>query len=199
MFEGYKRKKMKSMAKKLLESEHGEVALQILTTAERALLESVREQRRAMGLDDNVDELPSREDRAEQLRQLALAAIADEFPQHYVETYLRTRLDHVDDATQYADLDEDEWQTQKQQWADDLRDQGATGPDDALAGRFVEMRFGVSLDEFRELVVHWPEGREAQEMENIVASGVKTANHAINVHTQILDQADIQADEIREA
>ncbi|QSG06461.1 hypothetical protein [Halapricum desulfuricans] len=191
MFEGYKRKKMKKMARKLLESEQGKVALQILTTAERTLLQSVREQREAMGLDGDLDELPSKEDRAEQIRQLALAAIADEVPRHYVETYLRDRLDHVDEAAEYADLDEDEWVAQKERWADQLRAQGATGSDEALAARFVEMRYDVPIEEFYQFIVDWPESREAQEIEAIVTSGLKSANQTINAHTEILEEADV--------
>lgn len=198
MFDNYKRKKMKKVARKLLESEQGKVALRILTTAEHALLQSVREQREAMGLDGDLEDLPSGDDRAEQIRQLALAAIADEFPRHYVETYLGHRLDLVDEAAEYADIDEDEWTDQKQRWADDLRDEGATGSDDDLAARFVEMRYGVPIEDFYRQVVDWPDGREAQEIENIVASGVKTANHAINVHTEMLEQADVDVDDVQE-
>ena len=99
-------------------------------------------------------------------------------------------------TVQFAGIDREEWQEQKAQWAQDYREQGKDAPDEVLARAHVKARYGVDLETFEEAVVKWPDEREAQELENIVTSGLRTAQEGINRTTAILEAADVDGQDV---
>jgi hypothetical protein len=182
-------------AKRFLNSDEARAAFEVLSEIETTLLESVRDQHDAIGLETiDEDELPSKEDRVGQLQQAAEAKVGGRFPEFVVETFLDDRLENADEAAAYADLSEEEWESTKAKWADNYREQGVEGDDEELARAHVRTRYDVDLDEFYHLVVNWPEGREAAELQDLLASGVRMANQGINRTTAVLEAADVQVD-----
>lgn len=194
MFGDFKRNQMESVARRYLEGEKGTAILSILTEMERVLNEEIRDQHEALGI-ETIEQLPSKEDRAEEIRQVALAHLNGQFPEHVVKTYLGDRLENVEEAAQFADLDEEEWQETKEDWAENYEEMGTEGTVDELARAHVRTRYGVDLEEFYHLVVHWPEGRAGSEMESIIASGVRTAQNGIQRTTAVVEAADIEIEE----
>lgn len=184
----------KEAAKRFLKSDRATAVFSVIAEAESTLVKSVREQHATIGL-DTIDEedLPSREDRVTQLQQVALAKIEGRFPEYVVETYISDRLNHADEASDFAAVTDEEWQAQKEKWAEEYRDAGYEGTDEELARAHVRSRYGADLDEFYALVVNWPEGREGAELKNVLASGLKMANEGINRTTAVLEKADVDA------
>lgn len=185
----------KETAKRILKSDQAKAAFSAIAETETTLIKSVREQHETIGLDTlDDDDLPSKADRVTQLQQLVLAKIEDRFPAHVVETYCGDRLDHADEAADFAAIPDEEWTAQKETWAEEYRDAGYEGSDEELARAHVRSRYGVDLDVFEALVVNWPEGREAAELRNILASGLEMANEGINRTTAVLEEADVDID-----
>lgn len=182
-------------AKRMLEREEARAAFEIVAEVEMTLLESVREQHAAIGL-ETIDEedLPSKEDRVEQLRQAAMAKAEGRFPEWLVEHKLEGVLENADEAASYADLSKEEWENTKAEWAERYREQDLEADDDELAKAHVRTRYDVDLDEFHHLVVKWPDGREAAELQEVLSSGVRMANQGIERTTAVLEAADVQVD-----
>jgi hypothetical protein len=184
----------RQFAKRFLESDQGAAVLEILAEAEATLVRSVREQQAAIGVDLEGQPVPSKEDRKAQLQEMILAKIEGRFPEWWVETPLADRIDHADEAAEFADVDESEWTDAKETWADVLRESNPDADVDELADVYTRRRFGLELEEFREVVVEWPDGREAAELREILVAGVQMANQGINYTTTLLEAADVQVD-----
>jgi hypothetical protein len=187
-FGGGRAAMQRKMAETFLQSDAAEAVLTILTRTENRLLEAVVEQHHLLDVDGPTD-VPDPEDRAGRLRALWQAKIAGEFPAFWVEHY--ADLAHPEEAAQYADADPEEWQTTKTEWADRYRRNGMTGTDDELAGAHTKTRYDVGLDEFERVVVEWPDGREGDELQDVIAGPVETAitgieqvNDHLREHTQ---------------
>lgn len=181
MMEGFKRRQQRKLAERFLESDQAEALLTILTTIEDEQLAAVEELHDELGI-EFIDERPTPEDRAELLRAMALAQMGGEFPAFWVRHC--SGLDNADEAAEVADLDADGWADQRATWAASYREASMEGTDRQLVEGHVRRRFGVPLDRFRELVVDWPAGRVAEEMQALVASGAETVTTGIELATE---------------
>ncbi|WP_435362758.1 hypothetical protein [Haloarchaeobius sp. DYHT-AS-18] len=187
MTDGMKRR----LAQKMLDSRMGESVLNIISGAENELVSSVVDLQAAADLDDEerIGMLPSPEDRKEQIRQVIEAKLEGRFPEWWV-THV-SGLENAGEAAEKADIDD--WEAQKERWADLLRENGTEGETDQLAGSYVRSRYGCTLDEFEEIVVEWPDqtedqnSRQAEEMKAVIASGVLMANQGIEQVTAELE------------
>jgi len=178
------------MAKQALDSDLGTAMLDIVARGEYELMQSVMDLQDAADLPDEqcLSQTVHPDDRREQLRGVAHAKLQGRFREWWVENC--TDLDHAEDAAQKVGVD---WDEQVAKWADLLRAQGAEGSDEALARTYVHRRYGVGLEEFRTLVVEWPEGdedepsREAREIRNVFVSGVEASKATIDAVTAELE------------
>ena len=196
MLKEYGKQQKRAMARRFLKSNQAEALIGILTEIERALIASVEEQHEALGL-DGFGNLPDTDDRAAELRQLALAKLDGSLPEYIVENY-DDHLENADEAAQFAGIEADEWAEQKEQWAQDYREQGMDAPDEALVDAHLRARYGVDLETFENLVVNWSDKREAAELENILASGFRTAKDGIEQTTAVLEVADVDGEQVIE-
>lgn len=171
----------KQMAKTFLQSEAAQAAVGFVTTAEAQLLAAVERQHAALDLDDPPSQ-PDPDDRAEEIRTLGIRVIEGTFPEWWVENY--TDLDNPAAAAEYADADPDAWSDRKESWAETLRANGMEGSVEELADGAVRSRFGVPLAEFEQLVVEWPEGRQSDEIERIVAAGFSATLEGVERATE---------------
>ncbi|WP_435349007.1 hypothetical protein [Haloarchaeobius sp. HRN-SO-5] len=186
------------MARQMLDSRMGTAMLDIVARAEHELVSSVIDLQEAADLADDhrIQSLPTPEDRKAQIRQVVAAKLDGRFPQWWVANC--SGLDNADEAAEKADIDD--WQAQKERWADLLRENGTDGDTDQLAASYVRSRYGCTLDEFEQVVVEWPENaegensREAEAMKAVVAAGVSEANQGIQRVTATLQEGEPDED-----
>lgn len=181
----------RAMAQKLLTSKMGNALLDIVARAEYHLVESVVDLQAAADLPDEqriAGAVPPA-DRREQLRALALAKLDGRFPEWWVANC--SGLENAGEAAEKVGVD---WEDQKERWADLMRENDAEGETDVLAGSYVRSRYGCTLQQFREIVVEWPEGgedeqpREAKEMRAVAAGGISRAQETIDAVTAELEE-----------
>jgi len=140
---------------------------QVVAKRERAQLELAQRLAEASDADVAVDELPDVEERATQLETMAERASQADLVGWYFEEFAPEHLDKPERAVAYAGLNSDEWEVQKQSWAENYR---STSPeaeaysDDELAGLHVENTFGVPLEEFEANVVDFRPGKAIQDV-----------------------------------
>ncbi|MDH5019040.1 hypothetical protein [Halobacterium rubrum] len=140
---------------------------QVVAQRERAQLQLAQRLADASDADVSVDELPDVEERAAQLETMAERASQADLVGWYFEEFAPDYLDEPARAKPYAGLNDDEWQAQKQAWAQNYR---STSPeadaysDDELAALHVENTFGVPLEEFRQNVVDFRPGEAIQDV-----------------------------------
>jgi hypothetical protein len=140
---------------------------QVVAQRERAQLQLAQRLADASEADVSVDELPDVEERAAQLETMAERASQADLVGWYFEEFAPDYLDEPARAKPYAGLNDDEWQAQKQAWAQNYR---STSPeadaysDDELAALHVENTFGVPLEEFRRNVVDFRPGEAIQDV-----------------------------------
>lgn len=140
---------------------------QVVARRERRQLELAQRLADAADTDASVDELPDVEDRAEQLETMAERASQADLVGWYFQEFAPDYLDNPERAQAYAGLNDDEWEAQKQSWAENYR---KTSPeaeaysDDDLAALHVENTFGVPLEEFEANVVDFRPGEAIQDV-----------------------------------
>lgn len=172
----------RKLGRKLVD-EYGDAMLGVLTTVEHRLLEAVADQHDALDL--AAVGVPEPEARADRLRELWLAQFEGRFPAFWVEHY--ADLENPEEAAQFADLDAEEWETTKAEWADRYRRNGMDlDDDDELAAAHTTARYGVTLAEFEQVVVEWPEDRQGEELQDVIAGPVERAISGIEAATDHL-------------
>lgn len=130
-----------------------------LATLERNRRKALDAHLDALDVDDvALPDLPSHEERVDELVALIEARIAGDPWEYWVEWQALDDLESPAQARQYAGLDADEWDDRIETWAGVYREKFDV-PEDLtdrdLAGYHVEDQFGLSLDEFEETVVDW--------------------------------------------
>ena len=179
----------KALATKFFQSKQAEAFLSIVAHRERRIMEAVVDLQEATDADiDVIEGVPSVDDRVEQIRSMALAMIDESLPEWYVQEAVD--LENAEEAAQYADLTEEEWQMTKETWADRYREQGIEGDVDELATAHVRARFDVDdLETFREAVVEWPDDRQRAVLEEALAGGLEMAEQGIENVTEELEES----------
>lgn len=164
------------------------VTSQVVSVDEQAFEKADEAEVNEDGLEP-IEGLPSVDDRVEQIRSMALAMIDDSLPSWYVEEAID--IDNADEAAQYADLSNQEWQTTKETWADRYREQGVEAGVDELAKAHIRTRFDVDdFETFCEAVVEWPNERQQAVLEEALAGGLKMAEQGIRDVTDAVDSED---------
>ncbi|WP_455448603.1 hypothetical protein [Natrinema thermotolerans] len=177
----------KALATKFFQSKQAEAFLSIVAHRERRIMEAVVDLQEAADADiDVIEGVPSVDDRVEQIRSMALAMIDESLPEWYVQEAMD--LENAEEAAQYADQTEEEWQETKETWADRYREQGIEGGVDELATAHVRTRFDVDdLETFRQAVVEWPNERQQAVLEEALAGGLEMAEQGIRDVTDAVD------------
>ncbi|AFO58429.1 MULTISPECIES: hypothetical protein [unclassified Natrinema] len=179
----------KALATKFFQSKQAEAFLSIVAHRERRIMEAVVDLQEAADADiDVIEGVPSVDDRVEQIRSMALAMIDESLPEWYIQEAMD--LENAEEAAQYADLTEEEWETTKETWADRYREQGIEGDVDELATAHVRTRFDVDdLETFRQAVIEWPDDRQRAVLEEALAGGLEMAEQGIeNVAEELEDR-----------
>ncbi|QFU83385.1 hypothetical protein [Natronorubrum aibiense] len=180
----------KALATKFFQSKQAEAFLSIVAHRERRIMEAVADLQEAVDADiEQLEGLPSVDDRVEQIRSMALAMIDESLPSWYVQEAMD--LENAEEAAQYADLTAEEWETTKETWADRYREQGIEGSVDELATAHIRARFDVDdLETFRQAVIEWPDDRQRAVLEEALAGGLEMAEQGIRDVTDAVDSED---------
>jgi hypothetical protein len=181
-------RQLKQMADRPSESERVQAFASILTGLENHQLEAIEEQHDVLGFEDGVTVDQDTEDRREEILELvdALANqnVADLW---FTDEYLGERIDNVQDAKAYVDLDDEEWQTQISTWADSYRSAGGgeERTDREIAAYHVQKQYDVDLDTFENAVVNFEPGRAVQ---HIVSKRFDNVTNGIHLTTHVAKQ-----------
>jgi hypothetical protein len=178
-----------TVAKRALEWRLATAALDVLCGFEERLIEASLSLEDAAGIDtEERDVVMPAELRREQLREATKAKLEGEFREWWVKNI--ANVERAEEAAEKVGVD---WSIQKEWWAYTERQAGEEGSDDELAAQHVAERYDCSLDEFRELVVEWPEdglqgrSREAFEWQQLVAGRAEEALASIEAVAENLD------------
>ncbi len=171
MFGNSKQKLMESAIK---DSDALDHITNIIAGLECELLQEVAELQDAVGLDPL--QVPDPQARQEALASLVVAQMSGDLESWYAEQVLAEHMENAESAAAYLSLDQEEWQAQKETWAEMYRNQGAEGSTDALTEHHVDQQFGVSLNEFRRQVVEW---EPAGVMQHALAGNHRAAMQAV--------------------
>jgi len=186
-----KMKQVAEMARNPGESEQVRALVSIIATLEHRQIEQVEQLHEAVGI-DGIERTKSQEDREDQLIELIEALASGDLKSWWFEQVAADQLENPEDAKAYADLDADEWEEQKERWADGYRSKTSMAEDysdEDLARLHVENTFGVSLDEFEREVVEWSGG---EALESVLASNFKSVEKGIETATAELTDAETE-------
>lgn len=128
---------------------------------ERDLHQAVSDHYDAIGI-PRPDDLPPQEERVEQFQALVGAQVSGDLWGFFLEEQAPEGLRNAEAAEQHAGKDSEAWEQTVSGWASALRDDLDAGPetsDRELADRFVQQRFGVTLDVFEQAVVNYSDAR----------------------------------------
>lgn len=156
----------------------------IIATLEYRQLEAVQELHAELGIDGAISVQKTREERAQQIEDLAKTAIGNRtLTEYWFEEV--APIQRPEKAAKYAGIDEDEWQRQIERWADAYRNHGADDSmsDRDLAARHVASTFDVDIETFEDEVIDFTQGQvlEAVLGGNFLAveSGIRSATTTI--------------------
>ncbi|GGL57891.1 hypothetical protein [Halocalculus aciditolerans] len=145
-----------------------------LAEQEAALRKETRALQKANGV-DVLDEPIDVEERTDELLRFIGAMFQRRLSDHYVEEFLGEP-----DAATYLNLDDEEWEAQKETWADRMR---STFPqydesdrDEDLAAVFVDSQFGMSIETFEREIVNFS---EPEAMRAAVAGPLEETEHGL--------------------
>ncbi len=139
--------------------------------------------------DLGIEQLDEKQDRIDELLAGITARMNDDPWGMWVQHLAPEDLQNPDRASQYAGLEEDEWQEEIEDWAQRYRDapdhdtEGMTDRD--LAAAHVYQVFGLSLKEFEREVVAW---RPGEAYEEAFAGAFKQHNEAIAQLAQSVEE-----------
>lgn len=179
----------KALARKFFESQQAEALLSIVAHQERRIVQGVRDLQGALDVDDvaPIEEIPSADDRVEQIRGLALAMVDEDLPAWWVANI--ADIENAEEAAQYAALDAAGWETTKETWAANYREQGVEGTDHELATAHVRARFDAAdLATFEEIVVDWDDDRRRAVLEDVLAGGFALAEDRLEAMTEAVQE-----------
>lgn len=175
------RERAKQRLVKQIANESGaiEAITQIVAGLEEDLLTQIDELHAAQGI-DYYDEIPDAEERSATLQELIFAQLSGNQRQCYVDIELGKHLENAEDAKPYLGLDPDEWEEQKEKWADAYAgkvERAEAMSTEEIAGTHVYQKFGVTLAEFERRVVEWDPG---EMLEASIAGNMHAASAGID-------------------
>lgn len=132
-----------------------------MAAIERDLHSAIQEHYAAIGVDEPDDLMPA-EERIGQIQKLVGASMNGNHWAFFVEELAPEEFENAEKAKKHAGKALDEWHETIEKWADHLREQleDVDDVDDRdLADRYVQQRFGISLEVFEAAVVNWSPGR----------------------------------------
>lgn len=172
---------MMELANNPAESPQVEALVTIIAELEYRQLEAVENLHSALDV-DGLEVTGDREQRQEQLKELIEAIASGDVTEHWFANVASEHIENPEKATAYADLSEDEWEDQIEQWADAYRSRipdAEDMTDRELAAEHIYRTFGVGIDEFEREVVSFSEGEALQTLLarnfEAVEEGIQTA------------------------
>jgi len=170
---------MQKTANSFLQTQWAEGVSEMLAAKEAVLVNKMDQL--VAALEADVD-LPATDpdDRAEEIREGVQAIIAGEFPAWYVETY---DIGNAGRLAAVADADVEDVEERMQGWIAAYRDDGGDAlqyrSDYELVRMHVEQSFGVSLQQFAQ-VVHWPESQHERAIRRLLVGRLDAIEAAID-------------------
>lgn len=147
----------------------------IIASLETDLLDEVAALQDALDV-EHIETVPDADKRADSLKSLAASRIRGDMGGFYVGELL-DHLDNPERAESYLGIEQDEWQSQIETWAQSYREQGISDYSDReLADHHIRDIWGVTIDQFEEQVVNW---NESQVMRRVLAGNLQTAREGI--------------------
>lgn len=181
-----KLKKMREVAQNPGESEQVRLWLSVLTQHERQFREVARRQCELAGVDAELRDLPSEEERVDRLGELMGSILHQNTEEVYLDYWGPEFADDAPDATEFLGMADDDWQQRIESWADDIRGRlGIEGEKDRhLAAIFVEDQFGVDFEEFEREVV---QKEQSDAMREAVSGPMDEAEAAMRRATDAIE------------
>lgn len=143
----------------------------------------------ALDVDVDVPDVPTKEERVEQLVALVEARVSGDPWDYWVEYLAPAALENPDRAVSYRGMDADEWERRIKRWADIYHEQlnDVDVDDRDLAARHVRNRFGVDLATFEEIVVGWD---PAEVLESTVAGPMQEMTQVVVDVTEAVEHTE---------
>ncbi|MCT9095272.1 hypothetical protein [Haloarchaeobius sp. HME9146] len=188
MFDNAKRlRKLQKVAQDPTESEHIQALVTVVTEIEDRQISAVEELHDSLGI-EGLERTKTTEERRDQLLSLVDVMAKGEFEEWWFGEVIADHLDNPDDARSYAALSDEEWETQKERWADTYRDRAPEEfercSDEEIAGLHIERKWGVSLSEFEREVVNYS---RAEALETVLAGNLQAVEAGVQHATNAVE------------
>lgn len=187
---------MKMVAKKMLDSQMGDVLVSLVTKQERALVEQVSRIYEELGLDAPV--VPEREERDDQVRDgLRIMVGSADAPDVWMDHVGEERLEEPERARdRFLDLSGEEWRSECEKIVRGYRQQGIEEwSRSAIVAHYVRDKFGVSTREFVANVVNWPEARKQATVRAFVFGQLEGLEGDLALLADLAETGDLVLDE----
>ncbi|WP_306056990.1 hypothetical protein [Natronococcus wangiae] len=179
----------------MINGEAGDILTGLIAAKEIDLLEHVDRLHDAVGV-DQIEQIPAKADRKEQLKALVQALINDEIPAFWFDVVGENTLENPEDAREYLDLKGDEWSDRVNKIVRSYRKQGDERPRSEIVADYVNRKFGVDVGWFVSHVVNWTPTQKRNVAStfllgnfNAVGAGIDAALEAIE------DDVDTEGDD----
>lgn len=189
---GARQKVMKQMVEKMIHGESGDIITGLIASKEIDLLVRVKRLHDAIGL-EQIERIPDKDDRKEQMKGLIGALVADDVPKFWFEEIGRDRLSNPDDAGQYLDMDGDEWADHCNKIVRSYRKQGDERPRSAIMTDYVNRKFDVDVEFFVSHVVNWTPDQKRNVASTFLLGNFNAVGNAIDAATERLEEGDTDA------
>lgn len=186
MMGGARQKVVKQMVEKMIHGESGDIITGLIASKEIDLLVRVKKLHDALGL-EQIERIPDKQDRKEQMKGLIEALIADDVPKFWFEEIGRDRLSNPDDAETYLDMDGDEWQSKCDKIVRSYRQQGDERPRSAIICDYVNRKFDVDTEFFVAHVVNWTPDQKRNVAQTFLLGNFNAVGNAIDAATEELE------------
>lgn len=186
---GARQKVMKQMVEKMIHGESGDIITGLIASKEIDLLVRVKRLHDALGL-EQIERIPDKEDRKEQMKGLIEALVSDDVPNFWFEQVGREKLENADDAEKFVDMDGDEWQSQCDKIVRSYRQQGDERPRSAIVCDYVGRKFDVDVGFFVAHVVNWTPQQKKNVASTFLLGNFNAVGNAIDAATEELEGAD---------
>ncbi|USZ73245.1 hypothetical protein [Natronosalvus halobius] len=169
----------------MINGEAGDILTGLIAAKEIDLLERVDRLHDAVDV-DQIESIPSKADRKEQLKALVQALINDEIPAFWFDVVGEDTLENAADAREYLDLEGDEWTHRVDKIVRSYRKQGDERPRSEIIADYINRKHGVDVGWFVSHVVNWTPTQKRNVAStfllgnfNAVGAGINAALEAI--------------------
>jgi hypothetical protein len=183
---GMRNQAIKGTVGKLIAGKTGDVLCGLMAGKEVDLLEQIAGLHEALDIDDGIghEDVPRKEDRREQLKELVQALVADDIPGFWWEQVGREHVENPEDAREFLDLDGGEWAEQVDSVIRSYRRQGDDRPRSEIVADYVNRKFGVEVSWFVSHVVNWTDAQSQRVQRQFLLGNMDAVQQGIERATE---------------